>query len=126
MDIFICIISWIGIFFLYSLTEFVINLFFTYKISYVAKNDFQRAAIAGSISTFLFMFSTLLAILLATNEEVFKVLFINEINDDSIKLWMQIIYLFVTTCAFAIGNFLATISIPKLSKRKEKKKNEEK
>lgn len=81
MIVFIGLLSWIGTFTLYFLVEFIINIFFTYKIRHVSKDNYNKAAIAGSISTFLFMFATLLAMLLATNSDLMSTLFM---KDDSL------------------------------------------
>ncbi|NQX83434.1 MAG: hypothetical protein HRS50_01810 [Mycoplasmataceae bacterium] len=124
MNIFLGLLGWIGIFLLYFIIEFIINLFFTYKISYVTKNDYNKAAITGAIATFLFMFSTLLAMLLSSNISLMSFLFMNNTSSFEIEIWMQIIYLLITTISFAIGNFAGTISIPKINKflKREDKK----
>lgn len=121
MPILISILSWVGIFLLYFIVEFVINLFFTYKIAHVSEKDFKKAALAGSISTFLFVFTTLLAMLFTSNINLMNVLFVGDASD-GIQMWMQLTYLFITTLAFSMGNYCATVSIPKLNKLLEGKK----
>ncbi len=125
MSIFLILLLWILIFILYFMVEFSISIFFNYKISFVSKDNFKSAAIMGSISTFLFVFTTILAMLFSTNVTLIKTLF----NDDSInsvddiEIWMQIVFLLYTTFAFSTGNFTATILIPRINKKFEKIKN---
>lgn len=117
MDVIITILVWIGIFLAYFSVEFVINLFFTYKIKNVSESDYKMAGIAGSISTFLFMFSTLLAATLGQSAFVSNHFF-----------GSTILFLFWTTTAYSLGNYFATISIPhierKIKDKFKKNKNE--
>ena len=110
---------WIVVFFVYFLIEFIISLFFTYKISFVSKEDYNRAAMAGATSTFLFMFSTLIAAYLSSQSSFIKEWFFNS----------PLLFLFWTTTSLTIGNFTATMLIPKInkiiSKRKKKKEDKE-
>ena len=114
MDGFIIFLVWLLVFVAYFIVEFIINLFFTYKIKHVSDGDYKRAAITGSISTFLFMFSTLLAAT-ATSD------FINNFFFD-----MTILFLFWTVLAISFGNFWATMLIPKIEKILEKRRNNKK
>jgi len=109
---------WIVVFFVYFLIEFIISLFFTYKISFVSKDDYNKAAIAGATSTFLFMFSTLIAAYLSSQSN-----FINKWFFSS-----PLLFLFWTTTSLTIGNFTATMLIPRINKiiLKRKKKKEDK
>ncbi len=121
MDILISVMIWLGIFTVYFLVEFVINLFFTYKIKHVGNGDYKLAAMAGSISTFLFMFSTLLAAGLGT-----ALIGGNNVGTEFSKTFFdsKIVFIVWTTLALSIGNFFATISIPLLEKifKKEEEK----
>lgn len=119
MDIFYGILIWVGVFIAYFLVEFIINLFFTYKIKHVTEGDYNKAAIAGSISTFLFMFSTLIAAVLGTSlvggehsGELFSRVFADS----------KILIIIWTTLGLAVGNFCATISIPVIEKKIKKNK----
>lgn len=114
---------WLGVFAGYFLVEFVINLFFTYKIKHVAQEEYTKAAFAGSISTFLFIFSTLIAAvigvsLIGSGHE--NDLFSNTFFDS------KILFMLWTTFALAVGNFCATISIPFIESKLFKGKKEEK
>lgn len=122
MDIFYGILIWILVFIAYFLVEFVINLFFTYKIKHVTEGDYKKAAMAGSVSTFLFMFSTLIAAVLGTalvggihSEELFSNVFLDS----------KLVFIIWTTLGLAIGNFCATISIPVIEKKLKNRKNKE-
>lgn len=122
MDILISALIWVGVFILYFLVEFVINLFFTYKIKHVGTGEYNKAALAGSISTFLFMFSTLLAAVLGTAlvggdnvGSVFSESFFN----------LKIVFILWTTFALSVGNYCATISIPFIEKKLKKNKTTE-
>ncbi len=112
---------WIGVFALYFFVEYIINLFFTYKIKHVGSENYTKAAFAGSVSTFLFMFSTLLAALLGVTliggentGELFSSAFFD----------LKIVFIIWTTLALSIGNFCATISIPLIEKILKKRKKE--
>lgn len=121
MDFIYGILIWLGVFIGYFLVEFVINIFFTYKIKHVSQGDYPKAALAGSISTFLFMFSTLIAAVLGAglvggdNQDT---LFSNVFVDS------KLLFIVWTTLGLAAGNYCATISIPiienKLKRNKEK------
>lgn len=102
---------WFGVFLIYFLVEFFVSLLFTYKISFVSKDDFQKAAIFGSISTFLFMFSTLNAAYFASQTSFIDDWFFSS----------SLLFLFWTTVSLTIGNFFATILVPKINKLIEKK-----
>lgn len=104
-DSWITFFVWIGLFLLYFSVEFVISIFFTFKIKHVAESEYTKAAFTGSMSTFLFMFSTLLAAWMASTT------FADDYFFNSV-----ILMLFWTTLSLALGNFLATISIPKMQK----------
>ncbi len=107
---------WLGVFVLYFAVEFVINLFFTYKIKHIGTGDYTKAAMAGSISTFLFMFSTLLAaavgVALIDGVSVFSQAFVDS----------KILFILWTTFALSVGNFCATIAIPLIEKVLKKNK----
>ncbi|BDU67601.1 MAG: hypothetical protein TYPL_2540 [Candidatus Tyloplasma litorale] len=119
MNYFLGILTWIFVFVCYFSVEFIINIFFTYKIKYISKDDYKKAAFAGSTSTFLFMFSTLLAAILGSNLVDGNTKFSHYFLDK----W--VVFLFWTTFSLSMGNFWATLTIPildrKFKKRKEKK-----
>lgn len=108
------VLVWFLIFLIYFAIEFVISLFFTYKISFVSKNDYNKAAVAGATSTFLFMFSTLIAAYV-TNQQGFI---------DEWFFCSALLFLFWTTSSLTIGNFCATLLIPHINKKIEKRKQE--
>ncbi len=104
---------WVGVFIAYFLVEYVINLFFTYKIKHVSQGDYLRAAMAGSVSTFLFMFSTLIAaglgVALIGQEHAgsdFSAAFFD----------LKIVFILWTTFALSVGNFCAVVSVPVVDK----------
>lgn len=112
---------WMGVFIAYFSIEYIINIFFTYKIKHISQGDYIRAAFAGSVSTFLFMFSTLIAAVLgvaligSSNEgELFSSTFLDS----------KLLFIFWTTLALAIGNFCAVMSVPRLDKILKGRKKE--
>ncbi len=107
---------WIGVFFIYFTIEFVIAIFFTYKIAFVSKDNYTNAAFCGATSTFLFMFSTLVAAYVSS-----KTGFLDDWFFGS-----ALLFLFWTTSSLTTGNFIATLLIPKINKLILKRKNKNK
>ena len=107
---------WIAVFFIYFIIEFVISMLFTYKIAFVSKDNYNKAAFFGATSTFLFMFSTLIAAYVM-NQSTFI---------DNWFFSSPLLFLFWTTISLTIGNFCATIIIPKINKILLNRKNSNK
>ncbi len=98
----------------YFIVEFVINLFFTWKIKAIGENKYTQAAIAGSIATFLFIASIFLGTIIT---------YLTGTRDTQWELSSQIILALTIVLGMALGNFVATISIPKIERKIKDMKN---
>ena len=81
--------------FAYIVAELIISYFFNRKIEMIGKKDFNRAAMFGSTSTFLFLISAFLGGVIGFYGGL-----------DGAWLWVYPIFV---AAGSAIGNYLATI-----------------
>ncbi len=98
----------------YFIVEFIINLFFTWKIKSIGEDKYTQAAIAGSIATFLFIASIFLGTIIT---------YLTGLDGTSWKTWEQVTLALIICLGMAIGNFTATVSIPKIERKIKGNKN---
>lgn len=114
------LLIWLTVFTCYFIVEFVINIFFTYKIKHVSSGEYTKAAWAGAVSTFLFIFSTLLAAILGIS-------LIDGVTEFSHAFFdSKLLFIVWTTLGLTVGNFMATISIGHFERKREEKNKEKK
>ncbi len=92
----------------YSFLEFINSIFFNWKLYLISEKKFNRAGIFAAISTMLFVSTVILASMLGSNEEGFVV-------------WWIIPFV---ALSMGVGNFFATLLVPKIRKKIEKFKKD--
>ena len=103
----------IVILFAYFFVEIFVSIFFNFKVFMITKENFKIAAINGALATFLYSGLMALSAFVA-------------IHGLDGAIW----FIFASAFMMALGNFFATLMVPKIHKiiKKEfkKKKNQDK